>query len=101
MLSVAWEASALDVPTITDSGDPAIEGSIWVLLLTPSDAPKDIVRRISAETAKSLNSPDIKTKFMVLGIVIGDPSPEFSAKFLGNEIVKWSNLISAEGVKEQ
>jgi hypothetical protein len=64
-----------------------------VLLLTPSAAPKDIVRRISAETAKSLNSPDIKTKLVALGIVIGDPWPEFSAKFLGNEIDKGSNVI--------
>ena len=92
---------APEVQTITESGGPAIEGSTWVLFLTKSAAPKDIVRRMSAETAKALNSPDIKAKFEALGIITGDPSPEFAAKFLDDEIVKWSKVISAAGVKAE
>ena len=89
------------MPTITESGGPAIEGSTWVLFLTPSGVPKDIVRRMSAETTKALNSPDIKAKFESLGIIVGDTSPEFAAKFLDDEIVKWAKVISAAGVKAE
>jgi tripartite-type tricarboxylate transporter receptor subunit TctC len=92
---------AAEVPTITESGGPAIEGSTWVLFLTQAAAPKDIVRRMSAETTKALNSPDIKAKFEALGIITGDTSPEFAAKFLDEEIVKWSKVISAAGVKAE
>jgi tripartite-type tricarboxylate transporter receptor subunit TctC len=92
---------AAEVPTITESGGPAIEGSTWVLFLTQSAVPKDIVRRMSAETTKALNSPDIKAKFEALGIITGDTSPEFAAKFLDEEIVKWSKVISAAGVKAE
>lgn len=92
---------APEVPTITESGGPAIEGSTWVLFLTQAAAPKDIVRRMSAETTKALNSPDIKAKFEALGIITGDTSPEFAAKFLDEEIVKWSKVISAAGVKAE
>lgn len=92
---------APEVPTITESGGPAIEGSTWVLFLTQSAVPKDIVRRMSAETTKALNSPDIKAKFEALGIITGNTSPEFAAKFLDEEIVKWSKVISAAGVKAE
>lgn len=92
---------AAEVPTIVESGGPAIEGSTWVLFLTPSGVPKDIVRRMSAETAKALSSPDIKAKFEALGILTGDTSPEFAAKFLDDEIVKWAKVISAAGVKAE
>ena len=92
---------APEVPTITESGGPAIEGSTWVLFLTQSAVSKDIVRRMSAETAKALNSPDIKAKFEALGIITGDPSPEFAAKFLDEEIVKWAKVISTAGVKAE
>ncbi|PIT82459.1 tripartite tricarboxylate transporter substrate binding protein [Limnohabitans sp. 15K] len=92
---------AAEVPTIAESGGPAIEGSTWVLFLTQAAAPKDIVRRMSAETTKALNSPDIKAKFEALGIITGDTSPEFAAKFLDEEIVKWSKVISAAGVKAE
>ena len=92
---------AAEVPTIAESGGPAIEGSTWVLFLTQAAAPKDIVRRMSAETTKALNSPDIKAKFEALGIITGDTSPEFAAKFLDDEVVKWSKVISAAGVKAE
>lgn len=92
---------APEVPTITESGGPAIEGSTWVLFLTQSAVPRDIVRRMSAETTKALNSPDIKAKFEALGIITGNTSPEFAAKFLDEEIVKWSKVISAAGVKAE
>ena len=92
---------APEVPTITEWGGPAIEGSTWVLFLTQSAVPKDIVRRMSAETTKALNSPDIKAKFEALGIITGNTSPEFAAKFLDEEIVKWSKVISAAGVKAE
>ena len=92
---------APEVPTITESGGPAIEGSTWVLFLTQSAVPKDIVRRMSAETTKALNSPDIKAKFEALGIITGNTSPEFAAKFLDEEIVKWAKVISAAGVKAE
>jgi len=92
---------AAEVPTIVEAGGPPIEGSTWVLFLTQSGVPRDIVRRMSAETTKALNSPEIKAKFEALGIITGDSSPEFAAKFLDDEIVKWAKVISAAGVKAE
>lgn len=90
---------ATEVPTIAEAGGPAIEGSTWVLFLAPSATPKDIVNRMSAETAKAINSPDLRAKFEALGIESVGSSPEQAGKFLDEEIVKWAKVITAAGVK--
>jgi tripartite-type tricarboxylate transporter receptor subunit TctC len=90
---------ATEVPTIAEAGGPAIEGSTWVLFLAPSATPKDIVNRMSAETAKAINSPDLRAKFEALGIESVGSSPEQAGKFLDEEIVKWAKVINAAGVK--
>ena len=92
---------ATEVPTMAEAGGPAIDGSTWVMFLSPAGVPRDIVRRLSAETAKAVASPEIKTKFEALGIIIGDPSPEHAERFLSDEIGKWAKVIQAAGVKAE
>ncbi len=92
---------ATEVPTIAEAGGPAIEGSTWVLFLAPSATPKDIVNRMSMETAKAINSPEMRAKFEALGIESVGSSPEQAGKFLDEEIVKWAKVINAAGVKAE
>lgn len=92
---------ATEVPTIVEAGGPAIEGSTWVLFLAPAATPRDIVARVSAETAKAVNSPELKARFESLGIEGAGNSPEQAAKFLDDEIVKWAKVIVAAGVKAE
>lgn len=92
---------ALEVPTIAEAGGPAIEGSTWVLFLAPSATPREIVNRLSTETAKAINSPELRARFEALGIESVGNSPEKAAKFLDEEIVKWAKVIIAAGVKPE
>jgi len=92
---------ALEVPTIAEAGGPAIEGSTWVLFLAPSATPREIVNRLSTETAKAINSPELRARFEALGIESVGNSPEQAAKFLDEEIVKWAKVIIAAGVKPE
>jgi tripartite-type tricarboxylate transporter receptor subunit TctC len=90
-----------EVPTIAEAGGPAIEGSTWVLFLAPAATPRDIVNRMSAETAKAINTPDMKARFESLGIEPGGNTPEQAAKFLDDEIAKWAKVIASAGVKAE
>jgi tripartite-type tricarboxylate transporter receptor subunit TctC len=90
-----------EVPTIVEAGGPAIEGSTWVLFLAPAATPRDIVNRLSAETAKAIQSPEMKARFESLGIESGGTTPEQAAKFLDDEIAKWAKVIAAAGVKAE
>ena len=90
-----------EVPTIAEAGGPAIEGSTWVLFLAPAATPREIVNRMSAETAKAINTPEMKARFESLGIEPGGTTPEQAAKFLDDEIAKWAKVIAAAGVKAE
>ena len=101
MFSAKRLPSAPEVPTIAESGGPALESSTWVLFLAPVGVPRDIVSRMNAEVAKAVNSPDIKAKFEALGIEPVGNSPEAAAKFLDDEIAKWAKVIGTAGVKAE
>ena len=92
---------AAEVPTVVEAGGPAIEGSTWVLFLTQSGVSKDIVNRMSVETAKAINSPELRNKFEALGIESVGNTPDQAGKFLDDEIVKWAKVINAAGVKPE
>ena len=101
MFSAKRLPSAPEVPTLAEAGGPPIESSTWVLFLAPAGAPKDIVNKLSAEVAKAVNSPDIKSKFEALGIEPVGNSPDEAAKFLDDEIAKWAKVIQTAGVKAE
>jgi len=92
---------ASEVPTIAEAGGPAMEGSTWVMFLTQAAVSKDIVARMSAETAKAINSPELRAKFDSLGIESVGNTPDQAGKFLDDEIVKWAKVIAAAGVKAE
>lgn len=101
MFSAQRIGGASEVPTIAEAGGPAIESSTWVMFLVPAGTPREIVNRLSAETAKAIGSSDLKSRFEQLGIDAGGGSPEQASKFLSDEIAKWAKVITTAGVKAE
>ena len=101
MFSAKRVAGALEVPTLAEAGGPAIESSTWVLFLAPAGTPREIVQRISSETAKIVGSPEMRARFEQLGIEAVGNSPEQAAAFLNAEIVKWAKVINTAGVRAE
>ncbi len=101
MFSNKRVAGALEVPTMLEAGGPALEASTWVMFLAPAETPREIVNRLSAEVAKAIASPDIKSRFDALAIEAVGNTPEQAGKFLADEIVKWLKVITVAGVKAE
>ncbi len=99
MFSAKRIQGAPEVPTIAEAGGPPIESSTWVLFLAPAGTPREIVNRLSAETAKAINEPGIKDRFAQIGIEPVGGSPEQAAQFLDAEIAKWAKVINTAGVE--
>ena len=94
-------AGAPEVPTVAEAGGPPIEGSTWVMFLMPAGTPRDVVAKVSAETAKVVGAADIRARFDQLGIEAVGGTPAEAAKFLDEEIAKWARVITTAKVKPE
>ena len=93
--------AAKDVPTLPESGGPAIEASSWVMFLAPGNTPPDIVNKLSQAVHEVVESPELKARFIELGIIpVGSSSAEATA-FLKDEIQKWGQVIKTANVKPE
>jgi tripartite-type tricarboxylate transporter receptor subunit TctC len=103
-LAVTGEQRTLalpDVPTLTESGYPGINGDSWVGILAPAGTPRDIVSLLQREISKALSLPDIKERLVSLGCdPVGSTSEEFAAR-IKSELPMWAKLIPAAGIKLQ
>ena len=101
MFSAQRIQGAPEVPTMAQAGGPSLESSTWVLFMAPAGTPREVVNRLSSETAKAINESDIRSRFSQIGIEPVGNSPEQAANFLADEIAKWSRVITAAGVKAE
>jgi tripartite-type tricarboxylate transporter receptor subunit TctC len=92
---------APEVPTVVEAGGPPIEGSTWVLFLAPAGTPREIVNRMSSETAKIVATPEMRARFEQLGIEPVGSTPAEAGRFLDDEIAKWAKVINIAGVKPE
>jgi tripartite-type tricarboxylate transporter receptor subunit TctC len=81
------------VPTISESGVPGYNVTGWYGLYAPAGTSAEIVRKLQAESARGLYSPDMREKLIKAG---NDPvvsTPEAFEAFVRVEITKWAKVV--------
>jgi len=89
---------APDLPTIAESGFPGFETDTWYGLLAPAGTPAAIIQRINADTARILETPEMKTALGHQGAQPAGGTPEEFRRFIESEIEKWGKAIRAAKV---
>lgn len=88
-----------DVPTLAEAGVPGYEAGIWLGLMAPAGTPRPVLERLNAEVNKVINAPEVKEAWNKQGATpMGMSIGEFD-KFMRAEIVKWSSVVKATGMK--
>jgi len=90
--------AAPNLPTLQEAGVPGYEASSWFGLLAPAGTPKDIVQKLSTETARILKLPDVHERLSALGATPVGGTPEEFAAFIRNEQTKWRKVIQQAGI---
>jgi tripartite-type tricarboxylate transporter receptor subunit TctC len=88
-----------DVPTISEAGVPGYEAGIWLGLMAPAGTPRPILERLNVEVNKIINAPEVKEAWSKQGAAPMGMSIEQFDKFIRAEIVKWSSVVKATGMK--
>jgi tripartite-type tricarboxylate transporter receptor subunit TctC len=101
-ISTAQRSPAVpDLPTVAESGVRGYSSGAWFGLLAPAATPKDVVAKLSMETARILQLPDVKSRLTELGAEpIGNTPLQFGAH-IKSEIAKWAKVIKEANVELQ
>ena len=93
--------AAPEIPTMAEAGVSGYVAVAWFGLLAPANTPRDIVNRLSTETARILKMPDVNSRLSDLGAEPVSSTPaEFDAH-IKSEIVKWAKVIKDANVELQ
>ena len=95
-------ASMPDVPTVSESGLPGYEVTIWYGLLGPAGLPKPVMDKLQGAIAAIFRNPDkpLLDQFTALGIVPTPlHTPEQFGDYLKSDFAFWKKLVIDAGVK--
>jgi tripartite-type tricarboxylate transporter receptor subunit TctC len=87
-----------DIPTISESGLPGYEASLWLGLIAPAKTPPAIVARLNTEINQMLSNPETR-KILLNQAIIADPqSPEEMRVKIESDLNKWKDLAAKTGL---
>ncbi len=87
--------------TTSEQGLKGVESSVWNAFFLPKGTPDPIVRKLNKAMSDALDDPAMRKRLEELGLEIVPPerrTPEYLAKFLPQEIERWSKPILAAGI---
>lgn len=88
-----------DVPTMREQGFPSFVFGSTIGMLIPSGTPAPIAQRLQAETAKIMAMPDVRARFVELGMVPVALGPKEYSDFIRAEAARTAKLIQDNKLK--
>jgi tripartite-type tricarboxylate transporter receptor subunit TctC len=98
--SLRRSAAFPDLPAVSETL-PGFEVVAWFALFAPAGTPPAIVSRLNGESNKALSLAEVREKIAAAGSdPIGGTADDL-AKFLANDISKWTRVTREAGIKPQ
>jgi tripartite-type tricarboxylate transporter receptor subunit TctC len=88
-----------DTPTVSESGVPGFEVSVWFGMQVPGATPTAIVNQVNRELAGIYRQPEVTKRFNDQGVEVIASTPEEFSKLLQSEVTKWSKLIKEANIR--
>ncbi len=93
-------AAAPEIATMAESaGLPDYDAAQWQGLVAPAGTPPEVVARVNGELNRALQRPDVRERIGNLGVDFALTTPEQFAADIEADIVKWTKLIRALGIR--
>jgi tripartite-type tricarboxylate transporter receptor subunit TctC len=101
-VSTSKRASAApDVPAIAEAGVPGYDYASWIGLLAPAKTPGAIVTRWHAESARVMQTPEMRTLLQHEGSEAVGNAPEEFTKIIRTEVERWRSVSKAAGIRAE
>jgi len=90
-----------DLRTADEQGLAKLDTANWYGLFLPKGTPSSIVQKLYAAALAALDTPSFRDRLRDLGVEAVAPerrSPDYLARFLRDDIAKWTVTIKASGI---
>ncbi len=92
---------APDLPSVAESGVPGFDGTSWYPFFAPARTPAALIQKINADINRILQMPEVRSRFLALGMIPAGGTPEVLRDYLAVEIKRWSKVIADTGVRAE
>jgi tripartite-type tricarboxylate transporter receptor subunit TctC len=89
------------VPTVREAGLPGYEVTGWNALYAPKGAPPAAIELLNAQVREIVSMPDVRTRFLSMGIDPRSSTPAEQAAVFGRDYRKWAKVIQQANIKIQ
>jgi len=90
-----------DVPTIAEGGVTGYEANNWWGIVAPAATPQAIVKKVNAEVAAILATPETQKWFVSEGGEAVSRTPDEFRKWILSEMAKWGKVVKQAGIKAE
>jgi tripartite-type tricarboxylate transporter receptor subunit TctC len=90
-----------DVPTVAEQGVPGYDVRSWAGLMAPAGTPKPVIEKLNAETLKTLQLPNVKTRLEEMGGDVRGSTPDEMKNMVASETQKWIQVVNNAKIPKQ
>jgi len=93
-------AALPDVPTVAESADmPDFAMAAWIGYLMPAGTAPEVLARVSAEVQKAMQAPDLRERYLALGMDPVSNTPEELGTLMARERERYAAIIKRANIK--
>lgn len=86
------------VPSLFEQGFQNFEARSWEGVVVRAGVPKSIINRLNHEINKALDSPELKQRFIDLGMLPAKSTPEAFKDLIRADSLRWNALIEQANI---
>jgi tripartite-type tricarboxylate transporter receptor subunit TctC len=91
---------APDIPISTEVGFPDLITLMFMGVFAPAGTPRSIIEQVAGATHQVMADQPFQQRLILAGFEpVTDSGPEQTAKFIREELVRWTPLLKASGLK--
>ena len=93
-------AALPDVPPLAEAANiPGYDIGAWIGYAAPAGTPADVRAKLAAEIHKAMQAPELKEKYVALGMDTASNTPEQMGAFLKREQERYGTIIRNANIK--
>lgn len=100
-LAVTSKERAPQIPDVPSAAEviPGFDNAGWFGLMAPAGTPREVIDRVYRDSAKALNSDDMKTRLTQIGMMpVANTPAEFGAA-IREESARWARVVKDRGLE--